>query len=98
MECAAAAHLRHLAHIGKALNLQYVTCNLLFLELLVRNPILRIASAAILFLDAKGRQRRELIVDLPSSRLDLPSKAKSDTQRKPPQRGASRASLRLLCF
>ena len=89
MECAAAAHLRHLAHIGKASNLQYVTCNLLFLELLVRNPILRIASAAILFLDAKGRQRRELIVDLPSSRLDLPSKAKSDIQRKPPQRGAS---------
>ena len=61
MECAAAAHLRHLAHIGKALNLQYVTLSLDAKSILVlrHNSILVLRLyGAILFLDAKGASEK----------------------------------------
>ena len=66
MECAAAAHLRHLAHIGKALNLQYVTLSLDAKSILVlrHNSILVLRRHSIL--RRQGGVREGNVTDLPN--------------------------------
>ena len=66
MECAAAAHLRLLAHIGKALNLQYVTLSLDAKSILVlrHNSILVLRRHSIF--RRQGGVREGNVTDLPN--------------------------------